>query len=175
MKDGITKMLEPHNLPGSGGVITLALLELAIERHLRVCSTEKSARDLFEGVLKKVREGNTGGGMTADQLPAVLPSGALTPAAPAETYIVPALVAASGHEAIDRFLNFFATQIENDNTREAYLRAAREFLTWCDGQKIGLLTNIQPVHVAAWIKQLKLTHSVPTVKLRLAAIRHLFD
>jgi site-specific recombinase XerC len=26
-----------------------------------------------------------------------------------------------------------------------------------------------------WIKQLKLTHSVPTVKLRLAAIRHLFD
>jgi site-specific recombinase XerC len=25
------------------------------------------------------------------------------------------------------------------------------------------------------IKQLKLTHSVPTVKLRLAAIRHLFD
>ena len=26
MKDGIAAMLEPHNLPGSGGVITLALL-----------------------------------------------------------------------------------------------------------------------------------------------------
>jgi hypothetical protein len=61
MKDGIAAMLEPHALPGSGGVITTALLELAIERHLRVCSTEKSARDLFEGVLKKVREGNTRG------------------------------------------------------------------------------------------------------------------
>ena len=73
------------------------------------------------------------------------------------------------------FLNFFARQIENDNTSAAYVRAAQEFLAWCDGQKIGLLTNIQPVHVAAWIKQLKLTHSVPTVKLRLAAIRHLFD
>ena len=89
--------------------------------------------------------------------------------------VVPALVAASGTDAAMRFLDFFATQIENDNTRAAYVRAAREFLAWCDGQKIGLLTNIQPVHVTAWIKQLKLTHSVPTVKLRLAAIRHLFD
>lgn len=94
--------------------------------------------------------------------------------------VVPVLVAASGTDAAMRFLDFFATQIENDNTRAAYVRAAREFLAWCDGQrcdgqKIGLLTNIQPVHVAAWIKQLKLTHSVPTVKLRLAAIRHLFD
>ena len=62
-----------------------------------------------------------------------------------------------------------------DNTRAAYLRAAREFLAWCDGQKIGLLADIQPVHVAAWLKQSKLTHAVPTVKLRLAAVRHLFD
>jgi hypothetical protein len=54
-----------------------------------------------------------------DQLPAVLPSGAIAPAASVDTDIVPALVAASGHDAIDRFLNFFATQIENDNTREA--------------------------------------------------------
>lgn len=89
--------------------------------------------------------------------------------------VVPVLVAGSGRNATLRFLDFFTTQIENDNTRAAYLRAAREFLAWCDGQNIGLLTNIQPVHVAAWIKQLKTTHSVPTVKLRLAAIRHLFD
>jgi hypothetical protein len=86
---------------------------------------------------------------------------ALVPAGP----VVPALVAASGTDATLRFLNFFATQIENDNTRAAYLRAAREFLAWCDGRKIGLLTDIQPVHVAAWIKQSKLTHSIPTVKL----------
>jgi site-specific recombinase XerD len=89
--------------------------------------------------------------------------------------VVPALVAASGRNATLRFLDFFATQIENDNTRAAYLRAAREFLAWCDDEKIGLLTSIQPVHVAAWLKQSKLTHAVPTVKLRLAAIRHLFD
>ena len=82
------------------------------------------------------------------------------------------VVAASGHDAIDRFLNFFATQIENDNTRAAYLRAAREFLAWCDDEKLRLLADIQPVHVAAWIKQSKLSHSIPTAKLRLAAIRH---
>jgi site-specific recombinase XerD len=89
--------------------------------------------------------------------------------------LVPALVARSGRNATLRFLDFFATQIENENTRAAYLRAAREFLAWCDGQKLGLLADIQPVHVAAWLKQSKLTHAVPTVKLRLAAIRHLFD
>jgi integrase/recombinase XerC len=114
--------------------------------------------------------------MTDDQLPAVLPSGAIAPAASVDTYIVvPALVAASGHDAIDRFLNFFATQIENDNTREAYLRAAREFLAWCERHELRALPDILPIHVAAWIKDLKATHAVPTVKLRLAAIRHLFD
>jgi hypothetical protein len=46
--------LDAHALPGSGGVITVALLELGIERHLRICATEKSVRDLFEGVLRKV-------------------------------------------------------------------------------------------------------------------------
>src|ERR1700722_8955176 len=36
-------------------------------------------------------------------------------------------VAASGTDATTRFLNFLATRMENDNTRAAYLRAAREF------------------------------------------------
>jgi hypothetical protein len=62
-----------------------------------------------------------------DQLPAVLPSGAIATAGSVDTYIVPVLVAASGAEAIDRFLNFFASQIENDNTREA---ARQSNLRW---------------------------------------------
>jgi hypothetical protein len=70
--------------------------------------------------------------------------------------VVPVLVAAAGTDATMRFLDFFATQIENDNTRAAYLRAARGFLAWCEGRKIALLTDIQPVHVAAWMKQSKL-------------------
>jgi len=51
--------------------------------------------------------------------------------------VVPVVVAASGADAAERFLNFFATQIENDNTRAAYLRAAREFLGWCERRELG--------------------------------------
>src|SRR4051812_30206803 len=69
MKDGIAAMLEPHNLPGSGGVITTALLELGIERHLRIAPTEQSARDLFEGVLGKVIKKNRGGAGAAPNSP----------------------------------------------------------------------------------------------------------
>jgi hypothetical protein len=52
--------------------------------------------------------------------------------------VVPALVAASGNDATMRFFDFFATQIENDNTR-----AAREFLAWCDGQKLDCAAHAQ--------------------------------
>jgi site-specific recombinase XerC len=34
---------------------------------------------------------------------------------------------------------------------------------------------VRPLHVAAWIEEQSQTHKAPTVKLRLAAIRHLFD
>ena len=54
-KAGIAKLIEPHaSLPGTGGVFTLALLELGIERHLGLFPDEKAARDLVEGVLNKV-------------------------------------------------------------------------------------------------------------------------
>ena len=35
MKEGIARMIQPHAMPGSIEIITLALLELGIERHLR--------------------------------------------------------------------------------------------------------------------------------------------
>jgi hypothetical protein len=54
MKDEIARMIRPHALPGSNGVITLALLQLGIERHLRISPHEKSTRALLDGVLKKV-------------------------------------------------------------------------------------------------------------------------
>jgi integrase len=34
---------------------------------------------------------------------------------------------------------------------------------------------VRPLHVAAWVEQQTQTHKAPTAKLRLAAIRHLFD
>lgn len=74
-----------------------------------------------------------------------------------------------------RFLEFFTANIRNPNTRKAYARAAGDFLSWCQARGVTALPAIQPMHVASWIEGLGQSHSVPTVKLRLAAIRHLFD
>lgn len=80
-----------------------------------------------------------------------------------------------GDDERRRFLEFFTAQIRNPNTRKAYARAAGDFLSWCAERGIAALPVIQPMHVAAWIEELGRSHSVPTVKLRLAAIRHLLD
>jgi site-specific recombinase XerC len=45
----------------------------------------------------------------------------------------------------------------------------------CEGHGIASLAAVQPLHLAAWVEQLKGSVSVPTVKLRRAAIRHPFD
>ncbi|MGJ8690835.1 MAG: tyrosine-type recombinase/integrase [Gammaproteobacteria bacterium] len=74
-----------------------------------------------------------------------------------------------------RFIEFFTANIRNVNTRKAYARAAFDFLDWCSDQGITALPAIQPIHVATWIEELGHTHSVQTVKQRLAGIRHLFD
>jgi len=88
---------------------------------------------------------------------------------------VPALVIAAGDRAGLRFLEFFASAIRNPHTRRAYVRAAGDFLAWCAGAGVSSITAVQPLHVAAWIELQTQTHSAPTVKQRLAAIRHLFD
>jgi len=88
---------------------------------------------------------------------------------------LPALVAAAGERAGMRFLEFFASTLRNPNTRRAYGRAAAEFLAWCEDNGVISLTQVQPLHVAAWIELQTRTHAALTAKLRLAAIRHLFD
>ncbi|AMV41199.1 tyrosine-type recombinase/integrase [Paraburkholderia caribensis] len=88
---------------------------------------------------------------------------------------VPALVTAAGDRAGVRFLEFFASAIRNPHTRRAYARAAGDFLAWCAGAGVTSITAVQPLHVAAWIELQTQNHSAPTVKQRLAAIRHLFD
>jgi len=89
--------------------------------------------------------------------------------------IVPVLVAQAGDNAARRYLEFFAAQIRNANTRSAYVRAADEFLTWSYGNGISSLLDIEPLHVAAWIERKAQTHSAPTVKLQLAGLRRLFN
>ena len=88
---------------------------------------------------------------------------------------VPALVTSAGERAGIRFVEFFASAIRNPHTRRAYARAAGDFLAWCAGAGVTSITDVQPLHVAAWIELQTQTLSAPTVKQRLAAIRHLFD
>jgi integrase/recombinase XerD len=89
--------------------------------------------------------------------------------------VLPALIAGAGDRAALRFLEFFTVNIRNKNTRAAYARAAGEFLIWCEGQGIGELGRVQPVHVAAYIEQFQGKRAAPTVKQHLACIRMLFD
>jgi site-specific recombinase XerD len=74
-----------------------------------------------------------------------------------------------------RFYEFFTVPIRNKNTRRSYERAAKDFFLFIDRIGITSLDDIEPGHVSAWVEHLERDHSAPTVKARLAAIRHLFD
>ena len=74
-----------------------------------------------------------------------------------------------------RFLEFFVARIRNPNTRRAYGRAVADFLAWCEDNQVPSLMAVQPLHVAAWVALQSKRHAAPTAKLRLAALRHLFD
>jgi site-specific recombinase XerD len=101
--------------------------------------------------------------------------GAVMQLTPITSPALPVLVAAAGERASIRFLEFFAANIRNPHTRRAYLRAAEEFLGWCAEVGVASIADIQPVHVAAWIELATRELSAPSVKQRLAALRHLFD
>ena len=89
---------------------------------------------------------------------------------------VPAIVASHGERAAIRFLEFFAANIRNRNTRRAYSRAVREFLAWCETiWRLQDLAAVQPMHVAAYLEKRLREIDRPSVKQELAAIRMLFD
>ena len=81
---------------------------------------------------------------------------------------LPAVIVGAGDRAALRFLEYFTVNISNRNTREAYARAAADFLHWCEGPGIGELGRVQPVHVAAHIELLQVLF-VFTVELRFPA------
>jgi site-specific recombinase XerD len=120
-------------------------------------------------------------------LPAVVEACApVTTSTLVSSLAVPAIIAGAGDRASTRFLEFFAASIENDNTRMAYYRAVCNFFAWVEQHGIGELPDIEPFHVAAYLKALKVSDRAqaaldkraaarPTVKQHLAAIRMLFD
>ena len=93
----------------------------------------------------------------------------------ASPHAVPALIATAGERASMRFLEFFAANIRNPHTRRAYARAAEEFLAWSASVGVPSIVAVQPVHVATWVEASARELAAPSVKQRLAALRHLFD
>src|SRR5271169_1434189 len=87
----------------------------------------------------------------------------------------PAIITATRPRASYRFLEFFTANIRNPHTRRAYARAAVEFFDWLEARGVTHIAAVESVHVAAYIEQLSKARSAPTAKLRLAALRHLFD
>jgi site-specific recombinase XerD len=120
-------------------------------------------------------------------LPAVVKHGAAVATSTLQSALaVPKMVADAGDRAARRFVAFFAASIENDNTRMAYYRAVCSFFAWLEEHGIGELADIEPFHVAAYLKALRVSDAGdrtvreraaarPTVKQHLAAIRMLFD
>jgi site-specific recombinase XerD len=94
---------------------------------------------------------------------------------PRNALAVPAVIAGAGDHAARRFLEFFAANIRNRNTRMAYYRAVCTFFAWVEEHEIGELDEIEPIHVAAYIETLQATNAKATVKQHLAALRMLFD
>lgn len=92
-----------------------------------------------------------------------------------QTRTLSGLVTAVGERATTRFMEFFAANIRNPHTRRAYMRAVTDFLAWCEDHGVQSIAQVQPLHVAGWIELQAREHSAPTAKLRLAAVRHLFD
>ncbi|MDZ4685284.1 MAG: tyrosine-type recombinase/integrase [Planctomycetaceae bacterium] len=87
---------------------------------------------------------------------------------------LPRLFVDAGEKACRRFIEFFTANIRNRNTREAYARAVLRFADWCEHHKLRL-EQLSPPLVAAYIEEISLTHSAPTVKQHLAAVRMLLD
>ena len=87
---------------------------------------------------------------------------------------VPNLYAPSARAA-RRFIEYFAANIRNPNTRRAYLRAVTEFADWCGARRITDILDIEPLHVAAYIETIGARLSRPSTKQQLAALRMLFD
>ena len=93
--------------------------------------------------------------------------------APGLQHSVTALCVPTPHAA-KRFIEYFAANIRNPNTRRAYLRAVLDFSAWCEAQKLTEILDIEPLHVAAYIGLLGKRLAKPSVKQHLADIRKLF-
>lgn len=85
---------------------------------------------------------------------------------------IPAAIQVAGNSARFAWDEFFRGHIRNRHTRDAYMRAVRQFLAWVEERGVPL-TAIEPGMVGDYFDQ----HpgSIPTKKLHLAGLRAFFD
>jgi hypothetical protein len=88
---------------------------------------------------------------TGDQLPQRMPVAADLMLAPSPA-VLPAQLSAPTPRAVQRVLEFFTAQINNDHTRKVYLNAPGRFADRCKAHGLHQLTDVQPFHVAAFVK-----------------------
>ena len=109
------------------------------------------------------------------------------------TYMPP-IIRRAGERVRRRWLEFFTAELTNDNTRMAYAQATNEFFDWLEqmqefGGQHGDVFRVATEHVAAyreWLvksptlvkapngQAIEKQRSIPTVKLKMSAIRSLF-
>ena len=63
----------------------------------------------------------------------------------------PAVIAAAGERAFDRFLEFFTARIRNPHTRRSYGRAVGDFCVWLEARGLRNITEVNSFVVAAWV------------------------
>jgi len=86
--------------------------------------------------------------------------------------MLPAVLQDASEDTAGRVIEFFTAEIRNENTRKAYGRAVRRFFRWAAQHGLDL-SDIEPVHVAAYVEEDD--RAPATVKQNLAALRRLFD
>ena len=89
----------------------------------------------------------------------------------------PLAVSSAPPDALHAILQFFAAEVRNPNTRRAYLHAARDFFLHAEklsgGNRFDTITSL---HVSSWVEvMMRDGRSPPTIKLRLAGVRMLFQ
>jgi hypothetical protein len=94
---------------------------------------------------------------------------------PMSSSVIPALIGATGERAGMRFLEFFAANIRNPHTRRAYARAAEEFLGLVRERRRAVDRGCAAGARRHPDRGGTREFAAPSVKQRLAAIRHLFD
>jgi site-specific recombinase XerC len=94
---------------------------------------------------------------------------------PSPSFVVPAIVADTHRDAGERFIEYFAATIRNANTRAAYMNAVADFLRFEPVADLGSLAEVRSIHVSLYIESVSDRFAPQTVKLRLAALRGLFD